>query len=276
MSKLRSQLALLILATGIFASPACFGQSFDVTGQWQVRRPSGNYDVTLNQLGNQVSGTYHLGKLGGTLAGNVLTGNYSDIMTSGAIQFTFSPDGTRFKGVARGSEPWEGTRIVKSTVTPGDVISMRARLSDLQGAKFETRLFEGCKNVFGATYAGAGAETWVTSYLVGPNAFAPVLGATAGVQYIEVRGVEPGAVRSRSPNEADVANGLQYSGTAQVMGRMSRIGSQEGWAPWQMRNSAIFRCDLVVTNRGATMTATDLVMGIDAAKLAPPKSVPPN
>ena len=91
----------------------------NVGGAWETTWGGGRAVLDLTQQGTAVTGTYsgtNEGKVKGTLAGNVLTGNWIGTGDSGAFVLTFSADGKSFKGTwgmersRTDGGPWTGTR----------------------------------------------------------------------------------------------------------------------------------------------------------------------
>jgi hypothetical protein len=82
-------------------------------------------DVTLNQVGDTVDGSYAggAGLINGTVAGNKLTGTWtrnpgSPSSTSGAFQFFMTADGQQFQGNFNTSFYWCGNRSGASLPSP--------------------------------------------------------------------------------------------------------------------------------------------------------------
>ena len=91
----------------------------NVGGAWDTTWGGGRAVLDLTQQGAAVTGTYsgtNEGKVKGTLAGNVLTGNWIGTGDGGAFVLTFSADGKSFKGTwgmdrsKTDGGPWTGTR----------------------------------------------------------------------------------------------------------------------------------------------------------------------
>ena len=167
------------------AANAAFAQVPDVSGQWSTMRPSGRYDIVLTQDGNKVTGTVHLGRMQGTLSGNVMTGVFEDINGRGPFEITFSTDGTHFQGgiqFGNGTKRWTGARVGTLATTPEGIMRSRARLDEVQtsGDPYPEQAQKACRNLFVAVYAPTN-DDWTTSINVGPNPFTPVLGAPSGV-----------------------------------------------------------------------------------------------
>jgi hypothetical protein len=253
----------------LVVSDDAFAQVPDISGQWRNTRRFGVYDLILKQDGNQVTGTYHLGKIQGTLNGNVLTGTYSDIGSSGDFQLTFSQDGNRFNGTARtqnGPDRWVGERTGTLASTPEGVLRARARLDEVQGSgqSFEEQTKSACKNLFAATYLFTQAtDTWTTSKDIRPNPFAQQLGAPiSGKSYVQVQKVRINAVQSTPISTAGTLNGWQYDGSVSLVGAAARSWAAGGWRPWQDLNGrAFFTCKYQVKSGAASITAVDLLFG---------------
>jgi hypothetical protein len=91
-----------------------------IGGAWDTTWGGGNAVLNLTQTGSTVMGTYsgtNEGKVKGTLAGNVLTGNWLGAANdSGGFVLKFSTDGRSFTGTwgMGGSKtdggPWVGAR----------------------------------------------------------------------------------------------------------------------------------------------------------------------
>ena len=91
-----------------------------VGGSWDTTWGGGNAELNLTQTGAAVTGTYsgtNLGKVRGTMAGNVLTGSWLGAANdSGGFVLRFSADGRSFTGTwgMGGSRtdggPWVGAR----------------------------------------------------------------------------------------------------------------------------------------------------------------------
>jgi len=91
----------------------------NVGGAWDTTWGGGRAVLDLTQQGAAVTGTYsgtNEGKVKGTLAGSVLTGNWIGTGDGGAFVLTFSADGKSFKGTwgmersKTDGGPWTGTR----------------------------------------------------------------------------------------------------------------------------------------------------------------------
>lgn len=105
--------------------------TYSWTGEWETSWG----DMTLNQNGTKVTGTYTFdsGKIEGTVSGNVLTGTWSESPSyapprdAGEVEFVMSTDGKSFTGKWRyGSEGnwgnWEGgnrnTEVILASPAP--------------------------------------------------------------------------------------------------------------------------------------------------------------
>jgi hypothetical protein len=266
----------LVAAVMAGASAAGFAQDLDVSGQWRVQRPFGVFDVAVTQNGAAVEGTYHLGKLQGMLDGNVLTGSYSDIMSSGQVFLTFSADGNSFAGSA-GAEEWTGTRVGTLATTPQGILRSRARLDEVQssGQPYEAQAVTACENLFLATYAGGG-ELWTTAKAAQPGSFAPVLGADPQTVYVQVRDVRITGARSETLSPADEANGWQYKGSVNFTAVIFRLGTAAGWREWRdVPGGSFILCFYQVRNGAAAIEAMDALTATPLERLDPPTSIPP-
>jgi hypothetical protein len=83
----------------------------NIAGRWRLARWGGMFDVTLEQDGPKVRGSYSLGTIEGTLSGNVLNGKFSDINSGGVIRLVFTADGNHLQGVTSTGEKWTGDRV---------------------------------------------------------------------------------------------------------------------------------------------------------------------
>jgi hypothetical protein len=269
----------LALAASFALTAPVAAQQLDVSGQWRNGRPFGNFDIVLQQNGNSVGGTYHLGKINGVLDGNVLTGSFSDIMAAGQFRLTFSADGNSFSGDARtgsGVEHWTGVRIGTLATTPEGILRARAKLDQVQaaGGTFEQQARTACKNLFTATYYGAG-DTWTTSQVTGPNPFTQVLGAVQGTSYAQVSKVAVAQTIEASISPAEQLNGLQYRAQIGFTGQVFRGWSGGNWQPWQdLGGRSFVNCSYQVKNGAATISAVELLSGIELERLTRPSSIP--
>lgn len=91
-----------------------------IGGAWETTWAGGQALLDLTQKGAAVTGTYsgtNQGRVKGTIAGNVLTGNWTGTANdSGGLVLKFSADGKSFTGTwGMGASktdggPWAGTR----------------------------------------------------------------------------------------------------------------------------------------------------------------------
>lgn len=270
--------AMLVL----MASGAAVAQVPDISGQWRKTGPWGNEHIVLRQDGSKIVGTYHLGKLDGIFNGKVLTGSFSDIVSSGQIQLRFSDDGNQFEGEAQTSagmeERWMGVRVGTLETTPEGILRTRARLDEVQvsGDPYEAQAVKACKNLLVATYVGRN-DTWTTAQVVEPNRFTPVLGAPTSTVtvYVQVQQVKAGPARASALTPADKLNGWQYKGTVNFVGTVYRAWSGGTWQPWQdLGGRAFLFCTYIVKGGVATIQATDGLTGVSIERLTRPTSIP--
>lgn len=85
----------------VVALAACSGEKVD--GVWDTSY-GGDTALTLKNANGDVTGTYagasgHNGTLSGKLKGKVLAGRFDEGAVKGTVNFTFSNDGTSFKGL---------------------------------------------------------------------------------------------------------------------------------------------------------------------------------
>ena len=112
-----------VVATVLFAGEANAQAApalAKVGGVWETTWAGGRAVLDLTQRGAAVTGTYsgtNEGKVKGSLAGNVLTGNWSGAPDdSGGFVLRFSADGRSFTGTwgtgpsSTDGGPWTGTR----------------------------------------------------------------------------------------------------------------------------------------------------------------------
>jgi hypothetical protein len=109
---------VLMLASPTNAQSQAAPPLANVGGAWDTTWGGGRAVLDLTQNGAAVTGTYsgtNEGKVKGTLAGNVLTGNWLGTGDGGAFVLTFSADGKSFKGTwgmersKSDGGPWTGT-----------------------------------------------------------------------------------------------------------------------------------------------------------------------
>ena len=100
---------------GTYKLSPCEVPPFSVSGTFNT----GWGPIILRHSGGSVTGTYYEGKakVTGSLKGLVLTGKWTQTSGSGDFVFTFSADGSSFKGKWRSKgntswyENWNGTRV---------------------------------------------------------------------------------------------------------------------------------------------------------------------
>ena len=272
-------LALVAWVLGAFPARA---QQLDVTGNWQTFRPSGRYDMVLEQNGDKVTGTYHLGTLSGTLQGNVLTGTYSDIMTRGQVRLVFDGSasfrGSAGSGAGNGGEEWTGRRVSASVVTPATILAARAQLSRVfqPGGDYAAQAAQACENAFKATFAEMQGGAWATIAHQGGGGggFAPALGAPAnGTVWEQVVGVRVGATRSQSLSEADRLNGWEFKGTVGVSGTSLRQSFDGRWQDWRpLPPLPLVNCTFSVRGGRAAIEAYDSNLGVELDRLTRPNA----
>lgn len=113
---------------GLAMAAVCFSVVADaqvnVGGRWNTSGGGQVLDMTLQQSGTNVTGSYTItsgppgppGTLIGQLSGNRLTGRWTDEQQSGGFTLTFTPDGLTFNGTfgtGRSNSnggPWMGVR----------------------------------------------------------------------------------------------------------------------------------------------------------------------
>jgi len=110
---LAPRLALMTLFTCLFVSPSApEAQEADFSGDWQTFWRTGSAVLTLQQEGDQVTGTYQPddGAVEGTVEGRVLRGEWSQPGSSGRFVFALSEDGQVLTGRFGNGEYWNGFR----------------------------------------------------------------------------------------------------------------------------------------------------------------------
>ncbi len=113
-------LAALLAAALLVASEAHAQHVARVAGTWDTTWAGGRAMLELRQNGTDVAGTYsgtNVGKVRGTVAGNVLTGRWLGAANdSGGFVLEFSADGRQFRGTwgndtsSSDGGPWVGKR----------------------------------------------------------------------------------------------------------------------------------------------------------------------
>ena len=108
----------VFLCMSVISAQNCNWEGTWNTG-WTGQSNSQNVIMVLHQSGDAVTGTYEhdMGRIEGTVSGNVLTGTWTQSSTSGTIQFQLADDCDSFDGSWRFSTSggwdgnWVGTRI---------------------------------------------------------------------------------------------------------------------------------------------------------------------
>ncbi|WP_171060620.1 mechanosensitive ion channel family protein [Poseidonocella sp. HB161398] len=114
----RAGLLLLALAAATAAAAA----DPDWTGDWQSFWRGGLAQITLEQQGDRVTGSYRPdnGEIEGTVEGRVLTGTWREAGSEGAFTFALSEDGRRFTGRFGDGQYWNGERAAAGGDGDGD------------------------------------------------------------------------------------------------------------------------------------------------------------
>ncbi len=119
----RIKLAGTIMIFVFLSISAVLAQNCNWTGTWNTgwtgQSNSQNVAMVLQQSGDVVTGTYDYdnGRIEGTVAGNVLSGTWTQSATSGPFQFQLADDCNSFEGSWRFSSSggwdgnWAGTRL---------------------------------------------------------------------------------------------------------------------------------------------------------------------
>ena len=154
------QLLCLALAT---AAAAVAQNGGPWAGVWETRWRDGGANLSLQQEGDRVTGTYMPlnGRVEGTAANGSLAGRWADSGNTGAFEFTLAPDGETFLGRFESGEWWNGRRIEHPT---------RLALSvDLTSPRAAMRTFLVAANAFrGGDFPAADIATQAVDF--GPDA----------------------------------------------------------------------------------------------------------
>ncbi|WP_172329637.1 mechanosensitive ion channel family protein [Mangrovicoccus sp. HB161399] len=122
----RHLLLRLCLVLAGLAAAALPAAAQDWTGEWQSFWRDGLAQITLEQQGDRVTGSYRPddGEIEGTVQGQVLTGTWREPGSSGGFTFALSDDGQRFTGRFADGEYWNGSRV-QDLAGPGTATPLR-------------------------------------------------------------------------------------------------------------------------------------------------------
>ncbi len=107
-----TSLIALLAAVLLWSPLAVRAQQANFSGEWQTYWRTGSAVLTLDQEGNQVTGTYAPldGRIEGTVERGVLRGTWEQPGSSGRVVFALSEDGQVLTGRFGNGEYWNGFR----------------------------------------------------------------------------------------------------------------------------------------------------------------------